>query len=653
MVCREVNIEPLSTPVRINPMFIRRVVRMSRVIFIFLTCLVVNEIEAQTGPAGVGSSTNNVLWLKADAGITSATDGTAVPSWRDQSGNAIHVGQSNTNQQPVYRSSVMNGFPAIEFDNTNTSGQNDFLTAPDNSLLDNTNGYSFFTVTRMKNLDGGTARSIVCKRTSIDTDEAFMIFYYSSNYMYVDIDGLGDRFSTSPTTYANNTNYIIDVVYDGTLAAASRTKVYEQEILRKTANETSALVPDKNSPLLLGATHASDNRAFGGYMSEVIIYRTALNDASRVIVNNYLSAKYNIALTTNDKYLGDNAANGDYDREVAGIGMESSGSNNAFASSVSGGVALAANSGLDATDYLLAGHASPSNSEITTDVGGMSGTNNARWQRIWYVDVTNTGASINTNMEFNTTDGGIASPTAVALSDYVLLYRTAQTGNWTEVTTASAITGNRILFNAIDLTTDGYYTLGLKNYPNTPLPVALVSFTANLNSGKVNLNWTTATEIDNNFFTVQRSNDGINYETVATIKGAGNSNTVLQYGAVDNNPYSGVSYYKLMQTDFDGKQTYFGPVTINNSQNEESVNVYPNPVSSSDPVFYLSIPEGDEEVSVVVRDIQGREFYSRVIANGQRHELIAISPAQPLAAGMYIAVVSSSHYSYSQKFIVR
>ena len=650
LVCSEVNIEQLSTSVRINPKFIRRVVLMSRIIFIFLTFLAVNEIKAQTGPAGVGSSTNNVLWLKGDAGITSTTDGTVVPTWRDQSGNAIHVSQSNTNQQPVYRTNVMNGFPAVEFDNTNTVGQNDYLTAPDNALLDNTNGYSFFSVTRMKNLDGSTARSIVCKRTTIDTDEAFMIFYYTSNYLYVDIDGLGDRFSTSPTSYVNNTNYLLDVVYDGTLAAANRTKVYEQEILRRTATETSALVPDKISPLLLGATHSSDNRAFGGFMSEVIIYRTALNDASRIIVNNYLSAKYNIALTANDKYIGDNAANGDYDREVAGIGMESGGGNNAFASSVSGGVAISAVSGLDATDYLLAGHAFPTNSEITTDVGGMSGTNNARWQRIWYVDVTNTGAVINTNIEFNTIHGGIASATMGAASDFVLLYRAGQTGDWTEVTTASAVSGNRILFNAINVTLDGYYTLGLKN--NVPLPIALVSFTANLNSGKVNLNWITATEINNNFFTVQKSQDGINYETVTTVKGAGNNNTILEYNATDSNPYSGVSYYRLVQTDFDGAQTYFAPMKINNNLSTQEINVYPNPVSSSDPVFYISIPEGDEEVLVLIRDIQGRECYSRLIVDAN-HELIPITTQEPLAAGMYVIVASSNHYSYSKKFIVR
>lgn len=216
------------------------------------TCL------AQTGPAGVGSLVNNVLWLKADAGTSSTIDSAAINLWRDQSGNTIDVAQPTVIQRPRYRASIMNGFPAIEFDNVNIAGQNDFLTAPDNALLDNTNGYSFFTVTRMKNLDGSLARCIVSKRNTIDVDEAFMLFYWTTNYCYLDIDGLGNRFTTTPVTYSNNNNYIIDAFYDGSLPAASRSKIYDGEILRKTGTESSSFVPDKPSPLLIGATHSAE-----------------------------------------------------------------------------------------------------------------------------------------------------------------------------------------------------------------------------------------------------------------------------------------------------------------------------------------------------------------------------------------------------------
>src|SRR5690606_9316091 len=80
---------------------------------------------AQTGPAGIGNSSNNVLWLKANAGTSTIVDGTQVSLWSDQSGNAIDVGQSTTARQPLFRTNIMNGYPAIEFDNNANSGQND------------------------------------------------------------------------------------------------------------------------------------------------------------------------------------------------------------------------------------------------------------------------------------------------------------------------------------------------------------------------------------------------------------------------------------------------------------------------------------------------------------------------------------------------
>ncbi|HEY1040075.1 MAG TPA: LamG-like jellyroll fold domain-containing protein, partial [Bacteroidia bacterium] len=383
------------------------------------------RLFSQSGPAGVGTSTHNVLWLKANAGTSTTTDGAAISSWNDQSGNGVNVSQSTAAQRPTYKSSLMNGMPAIEFDNSTTAGQNDYLTAPDNAILDNTAGYTTFSVLRMKNLNG-EARCIVSKRTSIDTDEAFMFFFYSSNYLHLDIDGLGNRFNGT-NAYAVNTNYLVGFGFDGSLTSTSRSKLTEGDSTRKISTESSSTVPDKSSPLVIGATHASDDRPFSGYISELILYRTALAVAPQTIIYNYLSAKYDIALLKNDKYAGDNAANGNYDFDVAGIGKEVSGSNTDFDASVSRGLKITANSGLDNGDYLLVGNKAPANWENRIDVGGMTGTNNARWERIWYVDVTNTSTAIAADIEFDFSDAGISGGPGTA-SNYVLLYRAGLSG---------------------------------------------------------------------------------------------------------------------------------------------------------------------------------------------------------------------------------
>jgi predicted SpoU family rRNA methylase len=91
---------------------------------------------------------------------------------------------------------------------------------------------------------------------------------------------------------------------------------------------------------------------------------------------------------------------------------------------------------------------------------------------------------------------------------------------------------------------------------NGTLPVKLLSFNATLANEKVNCAWETASEINNDYFTIERSKDGRSFEAFGNVKGQGNSNRNIRYSYTDNNPFSGISYYRLKQTDFDGKYAY-------------------------------------------------------------------------------------------------
>lgn len=618
------------------------------VVFISFSCV---PVFSQTGPAGVGTPSTNVFWIKGDKGTSTTTNGVAISSWADQSGNSIHVGQSTAVQQPSFATNVLNGFPAILFDNNSGTGQNDFLTAPDHPLLDNTPGYSFFTTTKM-NAIGGDARCIISKRTAIDIDEAFMLFYWEPSYFFLDIDGLGDRQSTSPTTYAINTPYIIDGFYDGTLPSASRTKIYEGEILRKTFSETSSSVPDKPSPLNIGCTHAANNRPFGGYIAEVIIYRVAVNDAQRIIVNNYLSAKYDIALTANDKYIGDMPSNGNYDLEVSGIGRESSGSNPTFSASISGGITIANTAGLDVGDYILAGHASPGNMQITYDVGGMTGINNARWQRIWFLDITNTGTALSNTIEFDMSDGGVGAVPIATAGNYVLLYRAGQTGNWTELTTATSIVGDRVVFSGVTLNNDGYYTIGTRNHLVSPLPVEIVHFGAVNNGKTVDIQWTTVSEKDNAYFTIEKSRDGLSFEALTVREGTGNSNTTTHYYEQDLSPFEGLSYYRLKQNDHSGHSSYSTIISIDRNENQDNgLIAFPNP-SGGELSLSLSGYE-KQSVNITITDIAGRVCISKTVLIQHSRETIDLTAGEKLAPGTYLLTASSGSKLYSRKISVK
>lgn len=608
------------------------------------------SIQGQTGPGGVDNSANNVLWLKADAGTNTTTNGAAVSSWADQSGNGNSVSQSTANQQPLYQTNVINGFPTILFDNTTNT--NDYFSGADSPTLDNTSGVSIFTVTRTLNLDNSTARSIISKRNNVDVDESYMFFYYTSNKVYADVQTTNDRFNTS-TAFSNNNNYIIDLIYDGTLATANRSKIYIGESLDVTKPETHSSIPDNPSPLVIGSTNIGDGRPFGGHMAEIIVFRKALNAAERIIVNNHLSSKYNIALSANDYYAGDNSGSGDYDYDVCGIGTDASGSNTAFSTGRCAGLGIAQVSGFGNGDYLLAGHKVTTNYLDSTDVTGITGSHPARWGRVWYWDFTDAGTAMTLNVRFNLYDGGWTSTQNAGLaSNYKLVYRAGQTGAWTTIATASITGGATIFFNGVTPSADGYYTIATLNTKVSTLPVELLNFSATENGDKVDLKWETATETNNAYFTIEKSKDGKTFTQLVDVPGAGNSVSYREYFDTDYEPYEGLSYYRLKQTDINGDYHYFPMVSINRMAKQQ-ISTFPNPAAAGENVNMEMKGLANHEVLVVLRDMNGKEFFSKVYLVAENDQLTAIDAFHTLPAGTYLLIASSGKLLHTQKVIVK
>jgi len=102
----------------------------------------------------------------------------------------------------------------------------------------------------------------------------------------------------------------------------------------------------------------------------------------------------------------------------------------------------------------------------------------------------------------------------------------------------------------------------LEIYTGFVLPIELLDFTVTLDRGIVDINWSTASEANNDYFTIQRSQDAYTWENLKEIKGAGNSTSTLNYNIKDPKPYLGTSYYRLAQTDYDGTTEIFQPVSV-------------------------------------------------------------------------------------------
>jgi hypothetical protein len=144
----------------------------------------------------------------------------------------------------------------------------------------------------------------------------------------------------------------------------------------------------------------------------------------------------------------------------------------------------------------------------------------------------------------------------------------------------------------------------------TVLPVGLVSFTGVCNNQQVLLNWSTATESNNNYFTVERSIEQKNWTVAGTIAGAGNSSAVRNYTFTDREPIDAVSFYRLKQTDFDGNTNYGNIIQVTKCEQNDSENLilYPNPSTSGK--FKLSFPGDKSQVtSIEIFNALGERVY--------------------------------------------
>src|SRR5262249_31190645 len=98
--------------------------------------------------------------------------------------------------------------------------------------------------------------------------------------------------------------------------------------------------------------------------------------------------------------------------------------------------------------------------------------------------------------------------------------------------------------------------------PGSSLPVKLLDFSAAQEKDHILLHWTTATEINNDYFTIEKSRDGITWTDIGIVSGAGNATTTKYYESIDPHPLDGLSFYRLKQTDYNGASEYFSAVSV-------------------------------------------------------------------------------------------
>ncbi len=599
------------------------------------------RLTGSTGPAGIGENDGTSMlevWLDAndldgDGTIEASSEGgqTAgtISTWSDKSGHGYDL----TTGSATYTDSNtgLNDMASVDF-----NGTSDFLQSA-NINLASANTLEYFIVFDDASVNAGNGNALVSWETAANeggfelTSRVAAGRLRSSHYTggaYDDVDLNG--FTTTDPYLLNNSFGPDgrDHIRNGTSIASDGTAI--------TLNSPTA-------PLVFGRHHSTTDRYFTAEVSEFISYSMELNGAEKEIVQQYLSAKYDIALAGTDYYAGHDAS---FVVGIQGIGT-SNGTlpESHVESNASGGLTITMANGSfeNANEYLFSGNDGTTGGTSTDNLTSVPSVEQ-RMSKVWYLDKT---GIIDAELTFNIQES-VGTTSFPEGDGYVLLYSPTFPLDFQDYTADHSITatvGNQnVSFTVPDAQLlDGYYTVGTTNASNSVLPVVLLFFNAENCENSVCVSWRTATEINNDFFEVEKSSDGENWTSITKINGAGNSSERLDYSYVDNFPGAGTHFYRLKQTDFDGSYSYSENILVE-FELDANFSFAPNPTEDQ------LIIAGDR-VSIYqlsLYKINGEKVPTKASVVSQDQLTLNLAD---LPSGIYLLKLTYSGTNYTQRII--
>ncbi len=265
-------------------------------------------------------------------------------------------------------------------------------------------------------------------------------------------------------------------------------------------------------------------------------------------------------------------------------------------------------------------------------------------------------------LEFDATRSGIGNPThpvsVIMTLDYDALFRTVvRDGDYSMMNEAFEFTASQTTHQfTVEPDVQAPQGMIFDNFTInsiSTLPIELLYFTGESLSAGVRLDWATATEQDNDHFTVQRSRDGQQWNDLLVVQGAGNSSVHIGYSAKDESPISGLAYYRLKQKDIHGDETIFNAVPVHaRIETPVELSVFPNP--STNGQLWLAAGRLTEEVviPVTIMDMQGRLVHTALI-NMAPGVAVDISNDIPLNEGVYLVSVPFAGVLHGIRVVVQ
>lgn len=189
--------------------------------------------------------------------------------------------------------------------------------------------------------------------------------------------------------------------------------------------------------------------------------------------------------------------------------------------------------------------------------------------------------------------------------------------------------------------------------PSSTLPIELTTFKAFNKASNVELIWSTASESNNDYFSIERSVNGEDFEVIGEVIGAGNSNRTLNYSFTDEDPLKEMAYYRLKQTDFNLDYSYSKLVSVKSEvANKGSFKIYPNPVNKSELINLYFSEDNSDNIEVRVYNAFGKMVFKQTLNNAANTE-VSLDFHNSIPQGTYFITFVSNNKVYKKKLIVR
>ena len=439
---------------------------------------------------------------------------------------------------------------------------------------------------------------------------------------------------TNSLVFSNNTVTVNNLaISDGTLDGASSTvNVY--------GNFTSSgtFIPNSNGIVLLGSSIQT--------IPAVSFNNLTINNATGANLAGNISVAGTLTLTSGilntGVYTVDLGTNGSI--------VEATPSITAPTSYVTGTVLATRNIG-SSTNNTFGGigveinetHAS--NSTKVTRVTGTACSGNGKIGiKRYFTIVPTTDVSLNGTMVFRYFDSELNGSIEANLDIYK---STDNRVHWDLQNAILDATNNKLTLTGISSFSDWTASDAVNNN----LPIELKTFTVKKYSEKVGLLWITASETNNDLFTLERSNDGSSWTSIYLCNGAGTSTQEHQYSFTDNNPSFGMNYYRLKQTDFNGNFTFSDIKSVRFTNDSISMQIYPIPAKAEQiTLFVSSVKTG--LATIAVFDLLGQQICNGEIELGSSPFKLQFSDICTVIPGTYYVIISNNDMMVRNKIVV-